>query len=580
MNSSYQPDAQVKRGNVADTYVRDGAPYEDSATTTQSKSISLNLGEIAMYYIQVQNDGNVTDNFTLTGTGSDANWWITYYSGLQNITTDVVTNTWLSPPAMVGNYIGITAYVQPITTGIGASKNSYVTAKSYANSAQKDAVKMQTMLGQLQQPDLQVSADALTWYQDGLPYDTGLTTTTTSQAVTQTTASSLEITYYIRVENDSINTNTYSITAASVGGAGTGGGWFITYYDTITRANNITAQVLNYGVGYGVTLAKGLNTTIYAVMTYDAGQIGIDVAKDIYIYANADTNTDSRDAVKCVAKTASYKPDILAKKAGAPSWSFDNTYSVNPADQAANQVIANNQTITYYYYIQNDGTYTAIGGGYTVTADAGSLGIWTVSYYDDLNKNEIINAGEPDITNLITPTGWSTGNMAVGGSKQLICLVKVVGGQRGDFRSFDIWATRQIDTKQADCARFSPYISKADILVSRDNNLWEGDNTFAPPAQITSTTTAGNTVITYYLQVQNDGSYNDSLIITATDPATTGLWITYYDAAIGGGIIPSAQNEIGGVAGENTLNGCPRPCAYGIAKSGLSRSCFVSCIAS
>jgi uncharacterized repeat protein (TIGR01451 family) len=550
VNSVYKADAMVKKGTEDDSqYLTDN--IDETIPAAQVKNTSISVGGIASYYIKLQNDGNVTDNFTITGTNASqgvtgGTWWVTYYYGTVDITSDVIANKWLSPPVAVGSNIVLTAYIYNQIGATGNVKDDYLTVISYNNSAQKDAVKMITSCGQLQQPDAMVSNNA---GQDGNTnetYDTTLTPTATSQVITQTVPSYVvvpgsEVTYYITLQNDAINNDTFSITAASPTGAGTGSGWLITYY-TYSTMTDITANVLNYaGGGYGTPsiIANGGAITITAVVSYNSALVGTNVTKEIYIYVNSGANASKRDVVKCVAKTANYQPDLYSSASTGGTWVTDNTYSATPETQMQTKVFDNGQTVTYYYRIQNDGTYATGGASYSITGTDGDVGSWTITYYYDgaVVANDMPDPWEEiDITN-----GWLPGNFNVGETKQLIVLITAKSAARGATANFDIYATR-IETGETDTARIRAQAPSPDLWINKDNGaVWTGKDSYAPTAQITSTLTAGSTVVTYYFTLENETSLADTFSMTASGTSGAGWFITYYDQSAAPGNDITAQ---------------------------------------
>jgi hypothetical protein len=115
-----------------------------------------------------------------------------------------------------------------------------------------------------------------------------------------------------------------------------------------------------------------------------------------------------------VVKTASYKPDLYSSTSTGGPWTGNDTYDSSiPANQAQNTLIDNNKLITYYYRLQNDGTYDT--PSYTVTGTT-SGGGWIITYYEDTNLNGVIDGA--DI--LRDPAGWASGVVTKTGYTQLI----------------------------------------------------------------------------------------------------------------------------------------------------------------
>jgi len=103
-------------------------------------------GQTVSYLIRVQNEGAATERFTVTGTGSAANWVVTYYevpTGT-NITSMVTITGFLTSQITSTGYVTIRLDVKPISVSEGAYLDNVVTAMPQNASSKKDVVKATT----------------------------------------------------------------------------------------------------------------------------------------------------------------------------------------------------------------------------------------------------------------------------------------------------------------------------------------------------------------------------------------------------------------------------------------------------
>ena len=125
----WQPDARIS--NV-DTSNWVGQDIYENIPVVQIKNQTVVLNETAVFQIQIQNVANYPDQFLLTGIGSSMGWDVQYYSGITNITADVVAGTFLTPDLEAGAYYPITLRVTPVGASCG---DSYVvTLKSASDT--------------------------------------------------------------------------------------------------------------------------------------------------------------------------------------------------------------------------------------------------------------------------------------------------------------------------------------------------------------------------------------------------------------------------------------------------------------
>ncbi|MBI5778803.1 MAG: fibronectin type III domain-containing protein [Planctomycetes bacterium] len=147
---STQPDAMIRLSSESDALYTSNNVYE-STPVSQTKGQTAESYKLVSYYIRVQNDGNLSDSFKITGSGSSGNWTVTYYDVTYgeagpNITFDM---TWIFGPGYVpsiaaGGYITIRMEVSQSYAQTGSYYDAVVRVASQSDPARVDTVKART----------------------------------------------------------------------------------------------------------------------------------------------------------------------------------------------------------------------------------------------------------------------------------------------------------------------------------------------------------------------------------------------------------------------------------------------------
>lgn len=129
------PDIQIKESSAV-SYTGNGV-YNTTAAG-QTLSASINNTRVVSYYIKLENDGNVTTAFTITGSASTGGWIITYYDapdGGNDITITVTGLGWLSNVLTYAATQEIRVEVSPgLSVSGGNIKDVYIAMMSPAVS--------------------------------------------------------------------------------------------------------------------------------------------------------------------------------------------------------------------------------------------------------------------------------------------------------------------------------------------------------------------------------------------------------------------------------------------------------------
>ncbi len=141
-----KPDNQIALQADGSDYLGDGVYNLDG--TGQTKNQDATSSSPAVYFIKIENDGNLKDVFTVKGDSAGANWQAAYYdakTGGTNITSTIVVGTWKTDSLDSGAAKEIRVEVTPQTgASPGTTKDILVLSTSAADTTKKDAVKATT----------------------------------------------------------------------------------------------------------------------------------------------------------------------------------------------------------------------------------------------------------------------------------------------------------------------------------------------------------------------------------------------------------------------------------------------------
>ena len=424
---SYQTDNQIKNSSEG-IYIGNGIYNLDG--TNQTKAQSVDTDATAIYHIRLENDGDTSDTFVVTGTGGATDWTVTYYDALvggSDITGSVTGVGWNSGALVSGATREIRVEVTPgVGAGGGTFREILLTSTSQGDS-NADTVKATTTVSSAYQSDNQIKNSSEGTYIGDNVYNSDGTNQTRAQNVdTDATA-----TYHIRVENDGNNADTFAVT-------GTGGAtdWTVTYYDALVGGSDITGSVTGVGWNSGA-LVSGATREIRVEVTPGVGAGG-GTFREILVTSTSqgDANVDAVKATTTVSSSVNYQTDSQIKNSTEGIYTGDNIYNNDGTNQTKSQEVDNTVTATYHIRIENDGNNADT---FVITGDAGDAG-WTVTYYDALS-------GGSDITGSVTAAGWNSGALVSGASTEIrVEVTPGAGVSLGVSQEILITATSQGDS--------------------------------------------------------------------------------------------------------------------------------------
>ncbi len=146
--ASNQPDAMIKLSSEADTaYLTDNI-YE-ATVTVQVKSGGAVSGTTATYAVKFENDGNMTDSFVITGTGSGSGFTVQYLDETATDRTAAVTGAGYTIANILAGgsrvwTVNVTPAGNPAPVVGGTSYSIFVTVASSTDGSRKDQVEATT----------------------------------------------------------------------------------------------------------------------------------------------------------------------------------------------------------------------------------------------------------------------------------------------------------------------------------------------------------------------------------------------------------------------------------------------------
>lgn len=527
-----QADAMLRnKGGSAFT----GSDVYETTPNTQVVSQQVNPGSSVTYEIRIQNDGNRTQSFTVTGSASSDGFTLQYYDSLQGSTevTPSVIGSGLTYSLGVGEYRDLTLIVNaaaafngPLS---GAVKSATVTL---SGGGTNDVVRADTTVIAKDQVDAMIRNKGETDadYKSPNVYES----TPITQIKTQSVNAGVAATYEVKVENDGNEAHDYVLK-----GTGDSTGWTVRYYDALSGGTDITGLIT--GSGKTISLTPGASQSLRFEVTPAAlpNSPASGSTKDVIVTASG-TVDDSVKATTTVGTTD--QADIMVRNQGETAYLTNDIYETgNPTVQVKSQTVGAGVSAVYEVQIQNDGNRTL---EFVLTGDGSGSG-FNVVYYDALT-------GGTDITAAVTTTGKSFG-LAAGESRQLrlevtpnsfpnspasgtskTVVLSVTGGGSTDKA---LTTTTASPSSQADGMIRNAGESDAEYLT---NDLYET----TPSVQVKSQTTSPGIAATYEMKVQNDGNLPQTIAATGTGNST-GWTVTYYDAHTGGSDITSVVTGSG-----------------------------------
>ncbi len=134
-----QPDGRIKKGSGRNV----GNDIYNADAAGQTKTASKSPGTWTTFKISIQNDGGVTDKFSVAPSGSSVTGYvIRYFVGTADVTTAVTSGSFQTAPLGPGAIYVLKAKVKTKSSAAkGSSINRLITITSAADSDRIDAVQ-------------------------------------------------------------------------------------------------------------------------------------------------------------------------------------------------------------------------------------------------------------------------------------------------------------------------------------------------------------------------------------------------------------------------------------------------------
>ena len=518
----YQPDMLIR--TVLDPLI--GMDIYNTSGAGQTYALSVSANTPAVYYPNVQNDGNLADSFTVKGTGGTSSWKVRYFNattGGSDITTAIVAGTWSTGLLAAGASVELRMEVTPsLTVPAGASYGVLVTGTSVGNVTKKDVVKALTTAQRSFQPDMTIRT-ALNPSIGMNIYNTTGAGQTYSLAVVANTAA----VFYLKTQNDGNTSDSFTLQ-----GTGSIGSWTVRYFDATSGGVDITADIVagTWSTGVlAVGATKEIRLEVTPTLTVPAG-----AGYSVLVTATSVADVTKKDAVK--AATSALKtnqPDMIIRTLVDPSIGM-NIYNTTGAGQTYSVSVAAPTAGVFIMKAQNDGN---VADSFLVKGP-GAIGSWTVTYFDAAT-------GGVDITADVVAGTWSTGVLAIGATKEFrVEMTPSLTVPAGASYSVLVTATSTSDTTKKDAVKGITTVLKTyqpDMIIRTLLDPSIGMNIYntSGAGQTYALSVSATVHAVYIMKVQNDGNAPDSFLVKGT--AGSGGWaVQYFDAASGGSDITAA----------------------------------------
>lgn len=392
------PDNLIKNEDDA-SYLGDNVYNTDG--TNQTKSQQVDAGSTAIYHIKAQNDSTCRGSFVISGTAGNSDWSVKYYdalSGGNEVTSQVTGSGWNIYGVESGQFKEFRAEVTPSSAVAGDSSfDITVTTTSFVDDNVKDVVKATTTTNEYKPDNLIKRQNEGGYLGDDVYNADG-----TDQTLKQYASYGVIVVDNIKIENDGNTSDSYTVTDSQ-----SGLGWTVTYYDALQGGNDITSQVT--GIGWSTPeLEAGAYKEIRMELLAEEPA---DTSFEVLVTSTSNHDDTKVDAVKALTFITSAKVDALIKHENDSGYIGNNIYNLDGTDQTAEHSGTADSSSIFYIKAQNDLNDPTITDNLVITGDEGNSD-WQVKYFEGIGS-------DIDITEYVTGTGWSTGELGEGESKEI-----------------------------------------------------------------------------------------------------------------------------------------------------------------
>ncbi|MDI6788687.1 MAG: hypothetical protein QME51_09985, partial [Planctomycetota bacterium] len=310
----YRPDMLLK------TFTEDPAAYtgnniyEEAITPTQLKVIELwSANQTASYTIRIENDGNITETYWITGTGSgiagSGNWQVIYYdlSTSLDVTSQVSSTDGYNFSLGIGLSKELKAEVTPAVNVISGTRYPlYIRARSSLDPTMRDMVRADTYYGGYR-PDLLYSLSSPVNYYGGNIYSyLNPPLGSPPQTIQRYGDNNQNIVYYIRLQNDGQSTATFSLS----GTGGISGQWTVVYRNE--GETIVTSAVVGGTHTRNINAGEEIEFPYYSVEVTPIGRAPDDFL-DLFIQLRSLINPANYEQIRVRTIVSNYQPNNYIK---------------------------------------------------------------------------------------------------------------------------------------------------------------------------------------------------------------------------------------------------------------------------
>ncbi len=475
--------------------------------------------------LQVQNDGNATDTFTLTGSGPIPGWDVQYYSaptGGLNITTSVIAGTYsvVLPP---GQSRILRAEVTPLPNlPAGSEYRLSLTSNSTVDTAVSDTAVAQLVLETLARIDGVIAL--LQDFSDRVGEDI-IDPTGASQSKSSQVKNFQKAIYYLRFRNTgTIRQNTVLWSNSVIGF-----NWNVQIFDQLIGGNDITSEVFS-SLGYSIALGIMEEGIFRVEVTPTERVLGGDFPLELVFSLQQERERTTFDAVKAITQIIPfYQPDLIYQAIGEPPFGED-VYSPDGTGQTLNRELSPGR-FQFFITVQNDGNLRDF---LIFKAPPPPLG-WNITFFDAVQ-------GGNDISSSVLGAGYSfTMNpfirQTIRGELSAPAEATFPYSLILTLDSFNYRQQYGETLRDLLLVNFSvSQIYQPDLKISRtptfDPQRFLGNDLY-DPNQILGRSAGSGTPATFYIMLENDGNVADRFVLKG--PAGDADWdVRYFDAFTGG----------------------------------------------
>jgi uncharacterized membrane protein len=560
-----QPDLKIRRGDdTSDTGDND---YLNLQSVDQTKE----GGELAVYYVTLENDGNIADTFTLRMEPDPMGWvsrvWIGHFDNGEFVPDEEITGElqgggWTSDELQYMtntangwvDSVNFKVEVTP-TAPVAFDVNSDYTYELAINAEldggglETDAVEAATTVvyhapnGEISEEDVVLSYIGRTSAVDGSPLINSSGEDQSFGDENQPIAIDASKSFYINVWNDGNQAETFTVNAeALTSWAGELADWDFTITDITAGLSDVITTTILDPAGWSTgELAAGTSKKLLLVITPKATAYGAADHNLAFTFRITSDGLleDTEDVVKAVVYARATVDDVADLTIQASTGTAIGAGLYEPDPNSTTQIAADESealaVTTYVVEVTNHGNclnaMTLKGAGTWSGNDWADLGFgWQVRYFD--------STGASITEEMTSNEGWSS--MSLDRDTSGTITIEVMAPAAGVVDNWEmavpVWVNTQMVEQDKVSAQTTLRKHWPDLKIAFDG-AEVGDNLFTPDTNIGAQTRsstidygAANKAV-YTVTLENQGNKADTyaLSLASHDAIPDGWTVTLLD---------------------------------------------------